>query len=116
MSMVSVVSEDRFWTVYINLSALRTLRLTKNLFHGSASAIFLAWVSKYLVSGSRISSSGGSIIRTAATALAIGRSIAVATATFGAPLLLLQTPQKPWKLSLLPLRVVAQTNCTNRRP
>ena len=63
MSMVSVVSEDRFWTVYINLSALRTLRLTKNLFHGSASAIFLAWVSKYLVSGSRISSSGGSIIR-----------------------------------------------------
>ena len=78
--MVSVVSEDRFWTVYINLSALRTLRLTKNLFHGSASAIFLAWVSKYLVSGSRISSSGGSIIRTAATALAIGRSIAVAAA------------------------------------
>ena len=102
--------------VHINVSALRTLRLTKNLVHGSASAIFLAWVSKYLVSGSRISSSGGSIIRTAATALAIGRSIAVATATFGAPLLLLQTPQKPWKLSLLPLRVVAQTNCTNRRP
>ena len=83
-------------------------------------------------------------VGTAATALATGRSIAVAaacatiaaataataaaaaaaataaadvaTATFGAPLLLLQTPQKPWKLSLPPLRVVAQTNCTNRRP
>ena len=32
--MVSVVSEDSFWTVHINLSALRTRRLTKNFFHG----------------------------------------------------------------------------------
>ena len=77
-------------------------------------------------------------VGTAATALATGRSIAVAaacaavaaataataaaaaaaatSATFGAPLLLLQTVKKPWKLPLLPLRVVAPTNCTNRRP
>ena len=83
-------------------------------------------------------------VGTAATAIAAGRSIAVAaacaavaaataatvaaaaaaataaadvaTATFGAPLLLHQTPQTQWILSLLPLRVVAQTNCTNRRP